>query len=321
MYRLSDFRTWTGKISFKFALSHARAGAVYDPSTQGPIRSLDYSWDLNHINSLGNNEVAYRLMVVQNGVFYNTSNDIPLSPNWTPFDRRGIRAEDLLLVVGEGPLHPDFSHHGAPIQFGFITANSSPRLGAQAFRNHGIDNWRVEVIPGDPVITTIPPLPDGLIQTDYQAQLAAIGGIAPYTWKIISGILPPRLMLDGATGAIGGRPDKPGVFGWAVLVTDSVGASSARTFKIRIDGPPRGEPRLGNEPDRLLFSFVEKSSPQTRRLRVDNEGGGSLDFEVEVSTESGGSWLSVTALGGSIMAAQGQRIEVTADPSLSLSSG
>ena len=156
-------------------VSHSRAGAVYDPSTQGPIRSLDYSWDLNHINSLGNNEVAYRLMVVQNGVFYNTSNDIPLSPNWTPFDRRGIRAEDLLLVVGEGPLHPDFSHHGAPIQFGFITANSSPRLGSQAFRNHGIDNWRVEVMPGDPAITTMPPLPDGLIQTDYQAQLAAIG--------------------------------------------------------------------------------------------------------------------------------------------------
>ena len=106
----------------------------------------------------------------------------------------------------------------------------------------------------------------------------------------------------------------PGVFEWTTLVSDSVGASSAKTFKIRIDGPPDGEPRLGNEPDRLLFSFVEQSSPRTRRLRVANDGGGTLDFEVETSTESGGPWLSVISQGGSVVAAQAQKVAVTADP-------
>ncbi len=191
------------------AIAHTLAGALYDPGTQGPIGSIDYSWDLNHINSTGNAQVAYRLLVLQNGVFYNTTNDIGLLPNWTRFARAGLRSDNFFRIVGDGPMHPDFSHKGAPIQLGFITSNSSPSPAGRVFRDHGIDNWKVEVIPGDPVITTMPPLPGGIVQTDYQAQLAAIGGIPPYNWKIISGVLPPGIMLDGMTGAIGGGPDKP----------------------------------------------------------------------------------------------------------------
>ena len=165
-----------------------------------------------------------------------------------------------------------------------------------------------------PVITTMPQLPDGLIQIEYQTQLAAIGGVPPYSWKVISGILPPRLMLDSQTGAIYGTPDKPGVFGWTAFVTDSVGASSAKSFKIRIDSPPMGEPRPGKEPNRLLFSFVAHSSPRTRRLHVTNEGGGSFDFDVTATTESGGPWLTVKPSEGSATAAEAQRLEVRADP-------
>ena len=39
-----------------------------------------------------------------------------------------------------------------------------------------------------------------------------------------------------------------------------------------------------------------------------------MDFEVETSAESGGPWLSVTIQGGSVVAAQAQKVAVTADP-------
>ena len=42
-------------------------------------------------------------------------------------------------------------------------------------------------------ITTEPPLPAGYVGQPYSAQLAAAGGVPPYTWSIAAGALPPGL--------------------------------------------------------------------------------------------------------------------------------
>ena len=136
-------------------VAHEFAGAVYDPSTQGPIAAIDFSYDLINLNNVA--VVAYRLMILQEGTYYNTQNDIiPRATSWMSFSHTALAAGDFFRFVGEGPLRPDFSAHGAPIQLGIITANSNPQV-HRGTRNHGVDNFSVTIIPeGVPVIRVTP---------------------------------------------------------------------------------------------------------------------------------------------------------------------
>ena len=73
---------------------------------------------------------------------------------------------------------------------------------------------------GPLTITTTAPLPGGTKGANYSATLTASGGIAPYSWKRISGKLPPGLKLNTHTGIISGKPRKRGTYSFSVSVTD-----------------------------------------------------------------------------------------------------
>jgi hypothetical protein len=70
-----------------------------------------------------------------------------------------------------------------------------------------------------PVITTTS-LPGGTVGTSYDQTLQATSGIAPYTWSVTSGTLPPGLSLNTKTGEITGAPTQPGSFSFTVQVVD-----------------------------------------------------------------------------------------------------
>ncbi len=55
----------------------------------------------------------------------------------------------------------------------------------------------------------------------YTLPLAAIGGIAPYTWEVVGGELPPGLKLHRHSGRISGTPTTPGDHRFTVEVIDS----------------------------------------------------------------------------------------------------
>jgi hypothetical protein len=85
-------------------------------------------------------------------------------------------------------------------------------------------------------------LPDGIEGEFYVHDLAATGGIPPYTWEILGG-LPASLELpDPATGRISGTPD-PGTarpndpYLVGVQVTDSAGTVVAKMLNLTIDLP------------------------------------------------------------------------------------
>lgn len=64
-------------------------------------------------------------------------------------------------------------------------------------------------------------LPQGQIQSGYQAALTASGGKSPYSWSVASGALPSGLSLTSSTGAIAGTPKQAGTSTFTVAVSDA----------------------------------------------------------------------------------------------------
>jgi len=79
-------------------------------------------------------------------------------------------------------------------------------------------------------------LPSGTLQVPYSSILTATGGTTPYSWSVVSGALPPGLVLNASTGTIAGTPSASGQYSFTVQVTDS-GAqpqSATKAFSISI---------------------------------------------------------------------------------------
>ena len=93
------------------------------------------------------------------------------------------------------------------------------------------------------IVTTF--LQDGNSGTSYSTALAARGGNPPYKWLLVSGSgsLPPGLLLDQSTGAITGKPDRSGVFNFAIEVLDKRTRSS------------KGHPSTQNFGNRCVFDL------------------------------------------------------------------
>ncbi|HEY9136867.1 MAG TPA: Ig domain-containing protein, partial [Terriglobus sp.] len=77
-------------------------------------------------------------------------------------------------------------------------------------------------------------LSTGIVGSAYQAQLAATGGNAPYTWTRTSGTLPAGITLT-STGVIQGTPTTAGLTSFAVQVVDSNGTSDTASLKLNIN--------------------------------------------------------------------------------------
>lgn len=79
----------------------------------------------------------------------------------------------------------------------------------------------------------------GLTATGYSAALQVNGGVAPFTWALSSGSLPPGLALS-STGAIYGTPNVAGTFSFVVTVMDSEmpsPATASASLSIAITAP------------------------------------------------------------------------------------
>jgi hypothetical protein len=77
-----------------------------------------------------------------------------------------------------------------------------------------------------------PVLASGDVGTTYFANLFASGGVEPYVWSIVAGILPPGLRLIG--NLISGTPTTSGKFMFTARVSDSRGVHSSEKFSITV---------------------------------------------------------------------------------------
>ena len=78
------------------------------------------------------------------------------------------------------------------------------------------------------------PPPAGAVGTPYSFTFKAVGGSAPHTFTVDSGVIPPGLALAGE-GELAGTPTASGTFNFYIKATDSTGLRSEVKFSITID--------------------------------------------------------------------------------------
>jgi large repetitive protein len=96
--------------------------------------------------------------------------------------------------------------------------------------------FSISVSPPPLVITTGSPMPDGRQGSLYSQALTAVGGVAPYSWSVAGGALPPGLSLD-ALGDFTGTPTTQGTFNFTAQVTDNVSNALSKALAITILPP------------------------------------------------------------------------------------
>jgi hypothetical protein len=90
---------------------------------------------------------------------------------------------------------------------------------------------------GSPIAITTLTVPNGVIGLAYQTTtLQAVGGVAPLSWSVASGALPPGLSL-APVGTISGTPTAAGAFLFSARVTDSSAPQQTATHSYTISVP------------------------------------------------------------------------------------
>lgn len=126
-------------------VGHLKSDAIYDPSFSGAIQSIDFSYDLIHLNPPPSQAVAYGILLVQDGTYYRPGLSNIFDESWTGFSGSALTAANFILVAGSGPANPDFSATGGQMTFGYGSFNSNTGGQPGLVRLSGIDNWQVSI--------------------------------------------------------------------------------------------------------------------------------------------------------------------------------
>ena len=117
---------------------------VYTTSTL-PIISLMGSYD---VIRTGPYAVGIGLALLQNGSEYISSGGTSAyNPTWTP-GQVFASATSFSRMSGSGPLIPDFSATGAPLELGYASLNFDTAPGTTLTSQSGIDNLSITVTSG-----------------------------------------------------------------------------------------------------------------------------------------------------------------------------
>jgi hypothetical protein len=77
--------------------------------------------------------------------------------------------------------------------------------------------------PPPPPTVSCPPNKGGKVGTYFTTTIPVTGGVAPFTFSIATGSLPPGLTLNSKTGVISGTPTTDGTFNFTIKVVDAAG--------------------------------------------------------------------------------------------------
>lgn len=136
---------------------NTNTNASYNPGTQGAITAINYSEDSRNFMPAHNGNVqGTGLLITQGGINYVMRGPTLVMPNptfsnWALNSAPGLVSTDFWELTNAGVLisssNPDFTAAGGIMHLGFWRAGSSGTFVGTDFRDAGIDNWRVEIVP------------------------------------------------------------------------------------------------------------------------------------------------------------------------------
>lgn len=90
------------------------------------------------------------------------------------------------------------------------------------------------------IVTTA--LAQATLNLPYYQLLSASVEVAPATWSIVAGVLPPGVRMDVTTGFIAGVPTTAGTYAFTVQVADAAGRAAALPVAIAVVDPAAPPP-------------------------------------------------------------------------------
>ena len=163
----------------------------------------------------------------------------------------GVAPYTYSLATGSGPLPGCLSLNPGPTSSLSTSIVGTPcGSGTSTFTVQVKDSggapavqrtFTITIAPAPALSITTTALPLGYTNLNYSAFLGAQGGVAPLTWSLVSGTLPPGLLLS-PTGQVSGIPTATGLFSFLVQVRDSSlpapGQQIPGTISLTIQAPP-----------------------------------------------------------------------------------
>ena len=140
------------------------------------------------------------------------------------------------------------------------------------------------------IAITTPALTGGTVGTPYSDTLKATGGNAPYSWTLISGVLPKGLGL-ASSGTVSGVPTEPGTFGFTAQATDASGAVASVLASV-VAKPTA----LGITTGTLPYGYVNLEYP--KQILEVSGGVAPYTFAVTAGTLPAGLILSNGVISG-----------------------
>lgn len=145
----------------------------------------------------------------------------------------GIAPYSYTLLSGALPVGMSFTSAGTLSGIPRSDGNFSITLGATDSNGQTASRVYTFTITPATVVLAPAPLAGGAVGTAYSQSLSSSGGIAPYTYAIVSGALPPGIAFSSA-GVFSGTPVTAGSYTVVVRSTDDAGYNATQSYTIVI---------------------------------------------------------------------------------------
>ncbi|MEO6119712.1 MAG: putative Ig domain-containing protein, partial [Terriglobales bacterium] len=137
------------------------------------------------------------------------------------------------VVVGTLPANLTLSTSGSITGIPTTIATTNLTIRVQDGASQTAQRAFTLTVNPEPLQITTPSLPDGPAGAPYSFTMARLGGVAPYTWSIAVGPLPPGINFSAA-GVFSGTPTTPGQYNIRIRLADSTGAAVTRDMVMNI---------------------------------------------------------------------------------------